>query len=163
MRRLVGLTVLLFTLAVPAVAFAFVADDNDGTLSVKAGVGRVNVNFSGAAVGRLGHGRITANDPVPSDGAGVLFWGCSKLRDTSASTTICSGDNIRFRAIGGKYVILVRGSGIYLSVVGHGTVAIDGGGGNPLVADGVYSLNDKPYRSLPNSLTVFTLAAPLGS
>jgi hypothetical protein len=163
MRRLVGLTVLVFTLAVPTVAFAFVADDNDGTLSVKAGIGRVIVNFSGAAVGRLGHGRVIANDPVQSDGAGVLFWGCNRLRDTSPSTTICSGDNIRFRAIGGKYVILVRGSGIYLSVVGHGTVALDGGGEIPGVADGSYSLNDRPYRSLPNSLTYFTLAAPFGS
>jgi hypothetical protein len=163
MRRLVGLTVLLFTLAVPAVAFAFVADSNDGTLSVKAGVGRVIVNFSGAAVGRLGHGRISATDPVQSDGAGVQFFGCSKLREPTAATTVCSGDNIRFRAIGGKYLILVRGSGIYLSVVGQGTVALDGSGENPGVGDGAYSFNDKPYRSLPNSFTVFTLAAPFGS
>ncbi|OLE29669.1 MAG: hypothetical protein AUG43_05595 [Actinobacteria bacterium 13_1_20CM_3_68_10] len=45
MRRLVWISALAFALAAPAVGFALSGDD-DGTLSVKAGVGNVNVNFN---------------------------------------------------------------------------------------------------------------------
>ena len=156
------MTVLVFGLAVPAAAFALAADTDDGTLSVKAGVGRVNLNFNGAVVGRLAHGRIVATDPIPSDGSGVEFWGCDRLRDPTTSTTICWGDDVRFRAIGGRYQIQIRGSGIYLSLVGHGAATLNGRGENAGIGDGVYSLNDNPYRSLPNVLTSFTILAPAG-
>ncbi|HEX6490070.1 MAG TPA: hypothetical protein VF002_01705 [Gaiellaceae bacterium] len=163
MRRLVGLTVLVFSLAVPTVALPFAADTDDGTLSVKAGIGRVNLNFNGAVVGRLGHGRIVATDPFPFDGSGVDLWGCEKLRNPSDQTTVCSGNDIRFRAIGGRYQISIRGSGISLSLVGHGTAGLEGRTGNEGGSDGVYSLNDNLYRSLPSVPTTFDLIAPPGS
>lgn len=167
MRRLVWISALAFALAAPAVGFALSGDD-DGTLSVKAGVGRVSLNFNGSAVGRLQRGSIQVTDPVAGDGVGFEFTNCDLERDKSDTTTnrndtirVCIGTNMRFRAIGGKYQVLIRGSGIYLSAVGTGLATLNGAGDDPSVDfDGWYSLNDKPYRSLPNFATTFTLAAP---
>jgi hypothetical protein len=169
MRRLVWITVLAFALAVPAVGLAL-SGDNDGTLSVKAGVGSVKVYFNGSAVGRLRSGSIQVTDPVASDGVGFEFSNCDVERDKSDTTTnrndtikVCSGDNLRFRAIGGRYQIVIRGAGINLSAVGHGSTILNGAGDNPDVfSDGTYSLNDGPYRSLPDFGTQFILAAPSG-
>src|SRR6266496_2966228 len=123
MRRLVWISALAFALAAPAVGFALSGDD-DGTLSVKAGVGRVSLNFNGSAVGRLQRGSIQVTDPVAGDGVGFEFTNCDLERDKSDTTTnrndtirVCIGTNMRFRAIGGKYQVLIRGSGIYLSAV----------------------------------------------
>jgi hypothetical protein len=168
---------LAIALAVPAGAFA-VAGDNDGTLSVKAGIGKVYLNFNGSAVGRVQRGLIQVTDPVAGDGAGFEFSNCDVEKDKSDTTTnkgdtirVCRGDNIRFRAIGGKYVVVIRGArqqpanGIYLSAVGHGFAVLNGAGDNPDVpgiSDGTYSLNDGPYKSLPDLDKTLILAAPVG-
>jgi hypothetical protein len=163
MRRLVWFTVLAFTLAAPAVGFAVVGSSDDGTLSVKGGVGKVTLNFNGSAVGRLQKGSIQVTDPVASDGVGFDFWGCEQEIDKTNSTTLCRGTNLRFRAIGGKYQIQIKGTGMYLSAVGHGQATLDGRGEEASVdSDGFYSLNDLPYKSLPDLGQTFTLAAPAG-
>ncbi|MDP9307658.1 MAG: hypothetical protein M3P15_05050 [Actinomycetota bacterium] len=150
MRRLVWLSVLAIALVVPAVGFALSASD-DGTLSVKAGIGKVYLNFNGSVVGRLQRGSIQVTDPVVSDGIGFDFRGCQFVRYKSDTTTVCSGTNLRFRAIGGRYQILIRGSGIYLSAVGHGYASLDGRGEDPGIdSDGFYSVDDGPYKSLPD-------------
>ena len=50
MRRLISLTVLAIALAVPAVGYAVAGGSDDGTLSVKNGIGRVYVNINGSVV-----------------------------------------------------------------------------------------------------------------
>jgi hypothetical protein len=161
MRRLVWLTVLAIALATPAVGFAL-SGTGDGTLSVKAGIGKVYLNFNGSAVGRLQHGVIQINDPLPNDGPGLDFSGCEE-RDRIDTTSICRGTNLRFRAIGGKYQILIRGTGSYLSAVGYGYAVLNGAGDDPyIVSDGTYSLNDGPYKSLPDFRTTFNIVAPAG-
>jgi hypothetical protein len=166
MRRLALLTVLAFFLAAPAAGFALTGDD-DGTLSVKAGIGKVYLNFSGSAVGRVQHGVIRVTDPVASDGPGVDFSGCELVVDRSDTTvnksdtvTVCSGKDLRFRAIGGKYRIGIRGGGIYLSAVGHGYAILNGDGDSAGDFDGTYSLNNGPYRSLPDFERTVLLVAP---
>ncbi|TML45944.1 MAG: hypothetical protein E6G19_02595 [Actinobacteria bacterium] len=163
MRRLVLISMLAFALAVPAVGFAL-SGDNDGTLSVKSGVGKVSLNFNGSAVGRMQRGSIQLTDPIASDGLGPDFSGCEhKEFDKSTSTWLCRGTNLRFRAIGGKYQISIRGVGIYLSAVGEGSVILDGRGEDPNInSDGAYSLNDGPYKSLPDFGQTFKLSAPVG-
>jgi hypothetical protein len=172
MRRLVWLTALLVSLAVPTAAFAFGSGpQDDGTLSVKSGVGKVYLNFNGSAVGRVKTGSIRVVDPVTSDGVGFEFSNCDVVADKSDTTTttndkikVCRGDNIRFRAIGGNYRIQMAGAGVNLSAVGHGSFSLNGAGDadafNPSTFDGTYSLNDGPYKSLPNAFTTFALAAP---
>jgi hypothetical protein len=170
MRRLVWLTVLAIALAVPAVGYAVVGgSSDDGTLSVKSGAGRVFTSINGSAVGRLLKGSIKVTDPNPNDGLGADFSGCDATTDLSTSTTICQSDGkgtvVRFRAIGGKYLITLKGSGIFLSVVGHGWGTLNGAGDDPNFPgtfDGTYSINDGPYKSLPDDLHPFTLAAPAG-
>jgi hypothetical protein len=163
MRRLVWLNVLAFVLAAPAAGFALTGED-DGTLSIKAGIGKVYLNFNGSAVGRVRSGLIRVTDPVPGDGIGFDFSGCKVEQDTSDTTTICRGTNLRFRAIGGKYQIVTRGTGIYLSAVGHGYAVLNGAGDDPDVdSDGTYSLNDAPYKSLPDFPSTALLVAPGGA
>ena len=122
------------------------------------------LNFNGSAVGRLTRGSIEITDPVAGDGLGFGFSGCEREFDKSNSpTTVCRGTNLRFRAVGGKYQILIRGAGIYLSAVGHGLVVLNGAGDDPAVeSDGTYSLNDQPYKSLPDLERPFALVAPAG-
>ena len=156
MRRIV-LSLLALALAVPAAAVAL-GGDNEGTLSVRGGLGRVTLKFTGSAIGRVGQGVIYVNDPISSDGGGVDVWGCDRY-DTRATAVSCTGDNIRFRADGGRYFLSVKGSGIFLSAVGRGVATLDGGGDGD-VRDGVYSINDAPYKSLPNDEKQVPLLAP---
>jgi len=163
MRRLLTFAVLAALLA-PAAATARSTGVTDGTLSVKSGVGKVSLNFNGSAVGRMQRGSIQLTDPIASDGLGPDFSGCEhKEFDKSTSTWLCRGTNLRFRAIGGKYQISIRGVGIYLSAVGEGSVILDGRGEDPNInSDGAYSLNDGPYKSLPDFGQTFKLSAPVG-
>jgi hypothetical protein len=170
MRRLVLITALAFFVAAPAAGFALTGDD-DGTLSVKAGVGKVYLHFNGSAVGRLQHGFIRVTDPVAGDGLGFDFSGCDAEVDKSDTTankgdtiTVCRGTNLRFRAFGGKYQIGIKGAGIYVSAVGHGYAVLNGAGDDLNVgSDGTYSLNDGPYKSLPDFGATVLLVAPAGS
>jgi hypothetical protein len=170
MRRLVRLTVLALALAAPAVAYAAVGGlgSDDGTLSVRNGIGRVYLNFNGSVVGRLsGRGYVQVTDPNPNDGYGFVFTGCDVEYDKTTSTSVCRSDGkdtvVRFRAIGGKYVVTVRGFGIFLSAVGHGYATLNGAGDTPDIDfDGQYSVNDGPYKSLPDLGGTVLLAAPSG-
>jgi hypothetical protein len=63
------------------------------------------------------------------------------------------GSGFRFRALGGFYRVVVRGSGVYLFAGGVGTVTLHGSSFDRL-GDGTYSLNSRVPRSLPtNPLT----------
>jgi|GraSoiStandDraft_24_1057298.scaffolds.fasta_scaffold44961_2 hypothetical protein len=166
MRRLIGFTVLVIALAVPAVAFAISTLGDDGSLSVKNGVGKVVLQpFNGSVLGRVVTGRVVIVDQSLGGGSGsgsLDVWGCDNPRPTATDrVTVCSGSNLRFRVVDSRYKIVVRGSGINLSAVGRGTVTLDGSGEDPGVqTDGQYSLNDGAYKSLPNVEKPFSLVAP---
>jgi hypothetical protein len=170
MRRLISLTVLAIALAVPAVGYALEGgSSDDGTLSVKAGVGRVYLNITGTVVGRLGEGYIRVTDLNPNDGQSFQLSGCELTIDKTASTTsVCHNTDgvARFKAIGSKYVITIyKASGIFLSAVGHGYTTLNGVGEDPSIPgtfDGTFSINDGPYKSLPDDPHAFPLAAPAG-
>src|SRR5256885_14611065 len=85
MRRLVWISALAFALAAPAVGFALSGDD-DGTLSVKAGVGNVYVNFNGSGVGPGRRGSIRGIGPGARAGGGFAIMnplGGSEQRGTT--------------------------------------------------------------------------------
>ena len=49
--------------------------------------------------------------------------------------------------------------------MGQGYATLDGAGNDPTIPgtfDGMYSVNDGPYRSLPDDLHTVTLGAPAG-
>jgi hypothetical protein len=68
-----------------------------------------------------------------------------------------SGSSFRFRAIGGAYRVVMRGSGIYIFAGGHGSVWLHGSSVYP-GSDGAYSLDGAAFRSLPARL----LKRPIG-
>ncbi|HZT54413.1 MAG TPA: hypothetical protein VE995_08530 [Gaiellaceae bacterium] len=59
-----------------------------------------------------------------------------------------SGSGFRFRAIGGAYRVVVRGSGVYLFAGGRGSAILRGSSLYP-ARDGEYSFSGAPFRSLP--------------
>ena len=67
----------------------------------------------------------------------------------SFSGTQFSGSAFRFRAIGGTYRIIVRGSGVYLFVGGQGTATLRGSTNYP-AGDGEYAFDGEAFRSLPS-------------
>ncbi len=62
-----------------------------------------------------------------------------------------SGSNFRFRATGGFYRVVVRGSGVYVFAGGRGKVWLRGSSVNPH-ADGTYSVDGRAFRSMPTQL-----------
>src|SRR5437660_1038411 len=68
-----------------------------------------------------------------------------------------SGSGFRFRATGGDYRVVVRGSGVYLFAGGNGSVRLRGSSVYPN-ADGTYSIDGRPWLSLPTQL----LSIPIG-
>jgi hypothetical protein len=58
------------------------------------------------------------------------------------------GSGFRFRAMGGAYRVVIRGSGVYLFAGGHGTVTLHGSSVYP-GSDGAYSVDGRRFRSLP--------------
>jgi len=70
------------------------------------------------------------------------------VRWRSFAGTEYSGSGFRFRALGGAYRVVVRGSGLYLFAGGHGKVTLRGSSVYP-GADGAYSIDGGTFRSLP--------------
>jgi hypothetical protein len=146
--------VLGAALALPAAAPA--GKGTDGTLSVERGKGQITLKFKGTAVGRAFNGKIRIRDLRPLDAQVPTFRHCKKLRPVNRTTLLCTGKRISFRALDGRYVIMIKGTGIFESAVGRGTVTVDGTGENGK-PDGLISFDDAPYDSLPDVSTVFQL------
>ena len=156
---------LLLMPAYPAASGTGPGGPGDGTLSVKRGRGTIALNIRGAMIVRVAKGRITAKDPDITDGSGLGVAGCDNSRvDRSDDfpdvdvVKFCKGTDLRLRAIGGRYQIAITGSGINLSLVGRGIAVIDGSGGDG--PDGVYSVNDGDYQSLPDETKRIPITAP---
>lgn len=156
MRRLLPVA-LLAILAFPAGSAASERAATDGTLSVKDGRGTVVVAARGGVIGSFAQGRVTIVDPVDGDGTGPIVTGDEWSRDVSGTTTTWGGKQVRFRLIGGFFRIKIQGRGINLSVVGKGTVTLDGAGTDD---DGTFSVNGGDYVPIPDFLLPFPLSAP---
>jgi hypothetical protein len=157
MRRFFLLAALL--LAAVTVPAALSADTpSDGTLSVKRGRGSVMLKLKGTVIGRVTNGKVQVKDFRPFDRNVPLFTGC-KVKHPSFNLSVCQGRNVGYRVLNARFNTNVRGSGISISAVGNGTVTIDGTGEQGL-ADGVMSLDDQPYESLPDDATTLTLGTP---
>jgi hypothetical protein len=68
-----------------------------------------------------------------------------------------SGSRFRFRAIGGVYRVVIRGSGVSLFAGGRGTVTLHGSSVYR-GSDGAYSIGGRAFRSLPAA----PLTLPIG-
>jgi hypothetical protein len=165
--RLLLVPVSLLALLVP-VASAGERQRGDGTLSIRDGRGTVVVHARGAVIGQVArferNGKLMIDDLEEGDGAEPRVMGAdwSRLRDDG--TPVYGGKAIRFRLIGGRFVLRVtNATGLQLSIVGRGTVTLDGAGSltSGIGYDGVFSLNGEPAESLPDEPETFPLRPPI--
>lgn len=158
MRRLIVL-IGVFMLALPAAAGALRRAPGDGTLVVDNAQGVVVLNIRGGIIGRFDQGTIEVTDPIEGDGPPPVVRGYQQARQLGPKRIQYSGEGeIRFRLIGGLYRVRITAIGIDVSVVGRGTVVLDGSG----FADqpGRYSLNGGPFQAMPHAPTHLTLGQP---
>lgn len=155
-----GRTFLVFALlAAITVPLAASAATTDGTLSVKRGRGQIVLKLKGTVFGQVKNGRVQVTDFRPLDTNDPQFTCRTRVRHIGARISVCKGRNIGFRVNDGRFNVNVQGSGIWISAVGHGPVVVDGAGDQG-VADGVMSVDDAPYQSLPDFSTTLYLGTP---
>jgi hypothetical protein len=90
----------------------------------------------------------TAHGGGGSQAHGVDMAPPRSVRWRTLPGTEYSGSGFRFRAIGGFYRVVVRGSGVYLFAGGVGKVTLRGSSAYRS-NDGTYSVDGAPFRSLP--------------
>jgi hypothetical protein len=156
---------VLSCLLAAAVTPAFAVPPSDGTLSVREGRGMVQLKSRGTMIGKINRGRVVVTDANPYDTRRPIVLGQERTVYKSAKMAIYSGRDIRVRVTGGLTTVRFEGRGIELSAVGRGHGSIEGAGdpAQGLFYDGVWSLNDEEYSSLPDSPTAFQLVGPPGS
>jgi hypothetical protein len=156
MRRFLLFLGLVAMLAVPAVVTA--ASSTDGTLSVKRGRATITIKLRrGTVIGSMAKGTIRIRDLGPYDNSIPQIRHC-RLRYPNSTTMVCTGKKISFRAVDGRFVVHLNGSGIFLSAVGRGNVTLTGAA-NPSFPNGVMSVDNGPYQQIPD----FELDFALGS
>jgi hypothetical protein len=158
MGRMLLVTALIAAITVP---LAGAADPpGDGTLSVKRGRGALVLKLKGTVIGRVKNGRVQIRDFRPLDANDPKIT-CprNRIRHVGAGIWICKGRNISFRVDDARFNVNVRGTGIWISAVGRGPGTVDGMGEDG-VPDGVMSIDDAPYASLPDALMSFLLGTP---
>ncbi len=141
---LIGLLLLL-----PAASTARTGAPGDGTLSVKAGRGVVELAVCGTVIGRIEKGKVRIEDPLIGGGT-LAISGAESEQKVSETATRYEGRDIRFRAVGGSFQLRIEGSGLDLSAVGRGRVSVRGDASN---RDGTYSPDGSAPRSLESERT----------
>lgn len=114
-----------------------------GVLSVEHGRGHVLVELRGSLLGRLSGGTVRVTDLTPRDRFEPIVAG-RKVTSTRLGprTVLYRGQGLRFRMVGGRYRIAVRGWDVSVSAVGRGWVLLDGDPRVPFEDVGVYSLDE---------------------
>jgi hypothetical protein len=149
-------------LAGAAAAFAARPVAEDGTLTVRDGRGTISLKLKGSTIGRLSKGTLTITEPADLT-ATIIVRGAERTRPVTGTTTVYTGNNIRFRVADDRKVTLkLQGKGMNFSSVGRGDGWMDGLGdpSDGIFFDGSYSLNGGPYQSLPDERTPFELILP---
>jgi hypothetical protein len=170
MRRSIPLA-LAALVGAALIGAAGAAPPKVGTLSVEQGKGQVIVEIRGNVLGRLANGTLRIVDLTPRDRFVPLVGG-RRLTVTRVGpkTTVYKGKDLRFRMLGGRSKIVVKGSGISVSAVGRGWVTLDGDRRLPEDNAGVYSLDGvncgldvTACTPLPDTPERYPIAPPPGN
>jgi hypothetical protein len=162
MRRILLTLAGVALLALPAATSAGAGSGKAGFLVVRKAQGDgglygppvVTVVVQGFVLGRASQeARVEIYQlPAAAGGGGSQAVGADVLKTAvhwrRFTGTRYSGSAFRFRAIGGAYRIVVRGSGVSLFAGGHGTVTLHGSSVYR-GADGAYAIDGRAFRSLP--------------
>jgi hypothetical protein len=128
--------------AVALAGTAGAAAPNTGNLSVEQGKGVVTVEIKGSVLGRLAQGTIRVTDLTPRDRFFPVVLGRKlSISRAGAKTIVYKGQSLRFRMLGGRTKLVIKGSGISVSAVGRGSVILDGERRFPDDSAGFYSLD----------------------
>jgi hypothetical protein len=176
MRRFLLSCAILVVLAVPAAAGARAsAPAKPGYLVIRKAVGDGGVNgrpvatvvVRGFVLGRVsqeaevdiyhlpsasGQGWPPSVKGTDISTASIRFYGSGAHgRGRGVPGRKYTGSNFRFRAAGGFYRVVVRGSGVYIFAGGRGKVWLQGSRGSSVNrrADGEFSVNGGAFRSMP--------------
>ena len=165
MRRIVLVLTFFAALAVPTVASAAHLATGDGTLVVRNGAAPtdppvptpvVSLRITGSVIGEVKNawGKIVI-DAGPNCGC-VEVTGAGNARDVTVpagtSAQWWAGTDFKFRAVNGRFTILIYGSHVNLVAVGTGKVQL-AGTPDMQTGDGKYSFNGDPFASLPGTQT----------
>jgi hypothetical protein len=153
MRRFL-LLALFLALLVPVSAWPSTTS-GDGTIVVDNGNGSVMVRARGGILGRFETGNMVITDLDPTDGKVPVVYGAETRRTVGPGRTTYSGDNVRFRVIGGMYRVQIDAIGIDVSAVGRGVAVLDATGFTDF--PGRYSIDGAPFQPLPGHPTTFIL------
>jgi hypothetical protein len=158
MRRFLVISAVLTALTVPLAQAG--TSQGDGTLSVKKGRGQLMLKLKGTVIGRVNTaGRVQIRDFKPFDANDPQLTCKPKAKHPSFGVSVCTGRNIVFRVNDGRFNVTVKGNGISISAVGRGAFDVDGSGETG-VPDGLMSIDNAPYQSLPDAKTTFYLGTP---
>jgi len=146
------------------------AGADDGTLAIVNEEGFASVNATGTVIGRItNYATVRIVDLDTTDGGIPIIGHCPGRVNISAQTpdpddkTIrCTGEDIRFRIVGGAFKVVASGQGINLSVAGQGKVTIYGVLEPPVTGSGLtgtYSVNDGDPAPIPLEKRTFALDA----
>jgi len=168
MRRLAFISAACAALVAPAATLAVIAATGDGSLVVKNGaapdgVPVVQLTITGSVIGRVtDFGKIII-DPGANTDAVPQVIGAGPARDVKGWDTaqMWQGNDFTFRAVGGKFTIVVYGSHVNLVAAGTGKARV-AGMPDMTTGDGRYSLNDSDFRSLPSVQTARLLIGSSG-
>jgi hypothetical protein len=161
MRKAFLLLVLAGLAALPAAALAVNAATSP--LSISDARGSVVLKGRGTVIGRVDRGTIVVRDLTPMDTSEPLTFNCDD-ETFRGSATVCTGDRLRFRMIGGGWQVSIKGIGVDVSAaVSRGSVTLDGDTRKP----GVYSVEGVDCRTeadlcvpLPTETTTILLPPP---
>ncbi len=154
MRRSV-LLALVVALALPVAAWAAGRLPGDGTLVVDNGNGVVSVRARGGILGRFVTGNMVISDLDLSDGKVPVVYGAETIQPLGGGRTRYSGDDIRFRMIGGLFRVQINAIGVDVSAVGRGNAVLDATGFTDF--PGRFSVNGGPFQPLPGHPVTYTL------
>jgi hypothetical protein len=144
MRKLC-LILLASLILLPAAAFAERGSVGDGSLVVTNANARLTLLGHGLIFGHLDRGTITVvGDYKPDDNTALSSVSGAKMK-FSGSNVVYTGSDVRFLFPGGRYTLIVDGTGIDISAVGTGKVTAVGKGFSD---DGTVSVDGSAPQSV---------------
>jgi hypothetical protein len=165
MRRIALFSLAIAALAAPAAGLAATSSAaDDGVLVVKNAQAPyfplniakstpvVQLKITGSVIGQVTDGGYIVIDPGPNPANPPEVTGAGQAAQSSKSDTAqvwnSPNSGFKFRAVGGKFTILIYGSTVNLVAVGTGSVVLAGMPDTPH-GDGRYSINGNDFISMP--------------
>jgi hypothetical protein len=149
------LLALVVALVLPVAAWAAATLPGDGTLVVDNGNGLVTIRARGGILGRFVTGNMVISDLDLSDGKVPVVYGAETIQPLGGGRTRYSGDDLRYRMIGGLFRVQINAIGVDVSAVGRGVATLDASGFTDF--PGRYSINGGSFQPLPGHAVTYPL------